>query len=90
MKRMRTIVLLMLLTLGPAPLVMGQTIEPAPPQKASPAGAASRIPAPEKAAGQAADTLPAAKPAAPAKPLRDFRPSEEIQVDKAVDFPADI
>jgi hypothetical protein len=33
---------------------------------------------------------PPPKPARQAKPLERFRPSEEIHVDKAVDFPSDI
>ena len=48
-------------------------------------GAAATTPAtPEPAA------KPPSKPARKAKPYKRFRPSEEIHVDKEVDFPSDI
>ena len=51
----------------------------------SESGEAAKTPAaPEPAA------KPPPKPARKAKPLERFRPSEEIHVDKEVDFPSDI
>ena len=51
-------------------------------------------PAPQAGTPAATPNRPAAKPSdrpkAKSRPMKTFRPSEEIHVDKAVDFPADI
>ncbi len=87
----------LLLGLGLATAAPARTEEAASPASESPAPTAAA----EKTPPAAAET-PAASPASPpaakppsrparkAKPLKRFRPSEEIHVDKEVDFPSDI
>ncbi len=65
-------------------------VSPSPPARQAAEGAEGRPensqtePAPEE------QTRPAARPKAAPHNRKTFRPSEEIHVDKAVDFPADI
>ncbi len=66
-------------TKAAAPREAGAQAKPA----ANPAGAAPPAPTPS------ADQPPERPPSKP-QPMKTFRPSEEIHVDKAVDFPADI
>jgi hypothetical protein len=65
--------------------------EDAAPAKAN---ADDPTPAPQAGTPSATPNRPAAKPSekpkAKSRPMQTFRPSEEIHVDKAVDFPADI
>ena len=63
----------------------------------APAAQTEAVAKPPSTSGEAATTPatppPAAKPPKPAgkaKPYKRFRPSEEIHVDKEVDFPSDI
>ena len=71
----------------------GRAAETSAPPPASTAGETPTKPSQEEAPPPA-QTRPAvkapARKAPPARPREPFRPSEEIHVDKAVDFPADI
>jgi hypothetical protein len=64
----------------PPPQGTATVKDEAPPSPAEPTPAAPQRPA----------VKPPPGPPTQSRPRQDFRPSEEIHVDKAVDFPADI